>query len=96
MYFDQKEYGKRVKNLRESKDVTQERLAEDIGISMHHLSNIERGNRVGNIDVIILLAEYFDVSLDYLLLGRIGGGTAELRTKFDTALALLEEFQKKA
>lgn len=94
MYFNQKNYGKRIKNLRENQGLTQEELCEKIGISVHHLSNIERGNRVGNIDVIITLAEYFNVSLDYLLLGR-SGLNAKLREQLDLALALLQDVQMK-
>ncbi|MCD7744156.1 MAG: helix-turn-helix domain-containing protein [Lachnospiraceae bacterium] len=96
MYFDMTEYGKRVKKLRESKGLSQEKLSNELGMSVHHLSNIERGNRVGTIEVIIMLADYFDVSLDYLLRGRSGTETGdETREQLKTAIGLLEEIQKK-
>lgn len=70
MYFDAHEFGKRVKALRTEKGLTQEKLAEMLNISFSQISRIESGRSTPSIDVMIELAELFQVSLDYLILGR--------------------------
>ncbi|WP_315322911.1 helix-turn-helix domain-containing protein [Stomatobaculum longum] len=70
MYFDITEFGARLKDLRTTRGLTQEKLAEELGISWDHLCRVERGNRSCSIDLIIEIAVYFGVSTDYLLLGK--------------------------
>ena len=70
MYFDQKEFGKRLKELRMNRSLTQEKLAEDLNISWEHLGRIERGDKSLSIDLLIVISDYFDVSTDYLLTGK--------------------------
>lgn len=38
-----KQFGKRVQQLRQAKKITQEELAEKVGVSIESISNIERG-----------------------------------------------------
>ena len=70
MYYDQKESGKRVQYLRKNKGLTQEQLAEKLNIALSTLGKIETGQKGGSIDLAIEIALFFDVSLDYILLGR--------------------------
>lgn len=70
MYFDVTEFGARLKDLRTTRGLTQEKLAEELGISWDHLCRVEWGNRSCSIDLIIEIAVYFGVSTDYLLLGK--------------------------
>ena len=70
MYFDVTEFGARLKDLRTTRGLTQEKQAEQLGISWDHLCRVERGNRSCSIDLIIEIAVYFGVSTDYLLLGK--------------------------
>lgn len=70
MHFDITEFGARLKDLRTTRGLTQEKLAEELGISWDHLCRVERGNRSCSIDLIIEIAVYFGVSTDYLLLGK--------------------------
>lgn len=70
MYFDAKEFGKRLKGIRAKCGLTQEKLAEELNISWDHLSKIERGARSCSIDLLIEIAGYFGVSTDYLLTGK--------------------------
>ncbi|MBQ7994374.1 MAG: helix-turn-helix transcriptional regulator, partial [Solobacterium sp.] len=46
-----------------------EEFCDEIGIRDKHKLKIEAGNRTGSLDLIVEMAEYFHVSLDYLLLG---------------------------
>ena len=49
IYYDNKESGKRIKELRKAKKVTQERAAYDIGISTDGYRNIEQGKNGASI-----------------------------------------------
>ena len=57
----------RLKELRKIKGVTQKQVAESIGISERNYQNLEHGKYNPNHDNIIKLADYFEVSADYLL-----------------------------
>lgn len=54
-------------SLRKQKGLTQKDLAEYLGISRQAYANYETGSREPDIATLKQLAEYFDVSLDYLL-----------------------------
>ncbi len=71
MTFDVKACGARIKGLRLKNGLTQERLADDMNITDVHLRRLESGVRAGSIELLIEFAEYFHVSLDYLILGRV-------------------------
>ena len=54
--YDIKESGARIKELRLKKGVTQEQLANDLGVTVETISRIERGVRGASIDLISLLS----------------------------------------
>ena len=58
---------KRLKELREEKGLTQIELGKQLNISQSAISNIEKGQRTASIDVLILLAKFFAVTVGYLL-----------------------------
>ena len=70
MYFDQVEFGQRIRELRKIQGKTQEELAEDINVSYEHLKKIELGIRSCSLDLLLVFSTYFDVSTDYLLTGK--------------------------
>lgn len=57
----------RLKELRKSKSLNQSQVANAIGISQRAYSNYEIGTREPDINTIIKLADYFNVTIDYLL-----------------------------
>lgn len=56
-----------LKELREEQGKTQKELAEDLHISQVTYSNYELGKREPNIETLIALANYFRVSIDFLV-----------------------------
>ena len=70
MYYDLVESGKRIKALRKKHGLTQEKLAEQLGIAVNTVARIEIGNRGISIDLAIELAVRFNTTLDYIFLGR--------------------------
>ena len=57
----------RLKEIRKSRKISQLKLAMDLGLNQNSISRYETGEREAGYDTLILLADYFDVSLDYLL-----------------------------
>lgn len=60
-------FGKRLKELRVEKELTQEKLGEIFNVRKGTVSNWENGNRFPDENTIIKLADFFNVSIDYLL-----------------------------
>ncbi|MGT2932586.1 helix-turn-helix domain-containing protein [Streptococcus catagoni] len=58
---------RRVKNLREDCDLTQEYLAKYLSCSQSSYSKIETGKRHLPVDYLIKLSELYHVSTDYIL-----------------------------
>ncbi|MTT30653.1 helix-turn-helix domain-containing protein [Terrilactibacillus sp. BCM23-1] len=59
--------GFRIRNLRETAGYSQKELAEKLNISNVQLSRYESNNRKPDPDTLMLIADYFQVSTDYLL-----------------------------
>ena len=57
----------RLKELRKQKNITQLKLAMDLGMNQNAISRYETGEREADYKTLIAFADYFDVSLDYLL-----------------------------
>lgn len=57
----------RLKELRRSARLTQKSLGNLIGISQQVISRIERNGNTMTLEHLLLLADYYDVSADYIL-----------------------------
>ena len=57
----------RIRNFREDKDMTQKQIAEYLNCSQRIYSNYERGDVDIPTSVLIRLADFYSVSIDYLL-----------------------------
>lgn len=57
----------RIRNLREDKDLYQKDIAKLLGISQQYYSEYENGKRTILLLHLIKLAEFYNVSLDYLV-----------------------------
>ncbi len=59
----------RLQSLRKSRGISQEVLADEIGVSRQAVSKWESEQSMPDLDKIILLSEYFEVTTDYILRG---------------------------
>lgn len=57
----------RLKELRKKKGISQQRLATDLNTTQNTISRYETGEREPGIDDLTKIADYFNVSVDYLL-----------------------------
>ncbi len=55
--------------IRQKKKYTQLKVAMDLAISREALSYYETGKRSPDVQMLLLLSDYFDVSIDYLIRG---------------------------
>ena len=60
-------FGKRVRFIRRFHDMTQEQLADVVGISTSFLGHIERGTRAVSVETLFKLCVVLGVSADYLI-----------------------------
>ena len=62
--------GLRLKDMRAQHGYTLEQVAERLEVSASYLSNIECGRKPPSLELLVKAAKAFDISLDYLVLGR--------------------------
>ena len=60
-------YYRRIKDLREDNDVTQQEICDYLNMKQPQYSRYERGIRDVPSDVLIKLAKYYKTSVDYIL-----------------------------
>ncbi|MCL2077040.1 MAG: helix-turn-helix transcriptional regulator [Oscillospiraceae bacterium] len=65
--FSQENFSKRIFELRKQHNLSQEAFGKAAGIKKNAVGMIEKGKRAASIEVIVALADYFDVSVDYLI-----------------------------
>ena len=70
--------------LRESKDIPQKVVASEIGVSKSSISEYETGDTVPSPKVLIALADYYNVNLDYIF----------GRTEVKSSISKIEELLK--
>lgn len=57
----------RLKELRKKKNISQLKLAMDLNMNQNTISRYENLEREADYETLVKFADYFDVSLDYLL-----------------------------
>lgn len=69
MKMNPKETGKRIQLLRKQKGLSQEELADKLNVSSNTVAKIECGLRRPSVDFIVDLVNFFDTTVDYIVLG---------------------------
>lgn len=60
-------FGSRLRELRKCRNLLAKDLADELGITKPSISLYEQGKGYPTVEKLILLADFFDVSIDYLL-----------------------------
>ncbi len=97
MYYDIKQSGERIRQLRIQSGYTQNELAEKLNIDQSFLSRIESGRKGCSVDLFVQFSELFHVSLDVLILGVETADTerrVQLKTNIARLIDQLSQFQK--
>ena len=64
---DYKDIGKRIRTIRQERKLTQEQLAEAVGVGVTHISHIETGTGIASLPVLIDIINALECSADELL-----------------------------
>ena len=67
--MDQKKIGLFLRELRNEKNLSQEQLAEEFGVSSRSISRWENGNTMPDISIIIELSDFYDVDIREIIHG---------------------------
>ena len=87
MYFEPREFGKRLQDLRKEKGWTQDETAEKLDVSFPYYKKLENGERTCSVELLVQISVYFGVTADYLLKGNVGNREEEK----SRLLAVIEE-----
>lgn len=90
MYYDQVECGMRIGKLRVEIGVTQQQMADRLHISLDYYRALENGRRSASLELLVTISLTFEVSLDYLILGRMKNSDSQrIQRELERAIALL-------
>lgn len=64
------EIGFRIKMSREQLGYTQEKFAENVGVSTQYISDLERGKAGMSVNTLIIICDTLHVTSDYILFGK--------------------------
>ena len=67
--YDYGPIGKRIREARMAKKLTQQELADAIGVGVQHISDIERGFSGLSLSTLIAMLKVLDCDADYILFG---------------------------
>lgn len=84
-------FGENIKKLRKEKELTQETLADFLGVSFQTISKWERGENYPDITILPAIASFFNVTIDDLL----GVDKAKKEQKINEYLELYDEMKLK-
>ena len=78
----------RIKELRESVHLSQKLLGSRLGLSQQVISRIERDDSTMTLEHLMLLADFFNVSTDYIL------GRTEARRTMEEDRIVIDKYQE--
>ena len=81
------EFSDIMKTLRKQRGLTQEQIAETLGVSCQAISKWETGGSFPDISLLPVIADYYGVSIDYLL----GHDTGKRMEEIDRVCAQAED-----
>lgn len=89
-------FNTRLQILRKSKRLTQDELASRLGVNRGTYANYERGHRQPDFETLVKIADYFDVTTDYLLGRNEKTSASEIKSPipFDQIGITEEDFKK--
>ena len=97
---DYKDLGNRIRLLRRKRSLTQEELAEQVGISASFMGHIERGTRIASLETLVALCNVLRTTPQSLLVASLNDDledylpedfTPELRSKLSAFLRIAQD-----
>lgn len=83
--------GEAIRRERKNKGITQEELAEMLGVTPTHVKHIESGHRKPSVEILFLMADILNLSLDAILFPKNATQKISTRGKLDRILDGFDE-----
>ena len=93
--MDKAALGKRIRQARVNKGLTQHALAQKADIGVMYLGEIERGIKMPSMNIFIKITEALDVSADYVLRDELSSGKEYIYDEITVKLKNLTPNQRK-
>ena len=87
--------GKKIREARQGKKYTQQKLADAAGIGIMYLGEIERGTKMPSLNIFIKLIEALDISADYVLRDEVSSGCHYIYDEITEKLKNITPSQRK-
>lgn len=94
--MEKTDLGKRIREARSKKGYTQQVLANEAGIGLMYLGEIERGIKMPSLSIFIKIVEALDISADYILRDELTSGEEYIFDELTSKLVPLSPKQRKA
>lgn len=92
--MNQQQIGVFLKSLREEKGMTQEKLAEMVGVSNRTVSRWENGKNIPDLSILVQMSDYFDVQLSEIVAGKRESGNDDMEDKTKKAILQLAKMYR--
>ncbi len=92
--MDYKSLGMRIRKRRKAMRMTQEELAQKLGLSLSFLGHIERGTRKASVETLVAIANELSLSVDYILQDSLGDNVLQKTPASGRQRVVLEEIQR--
>jgi len=93
--IDYTKLGLRIKEIRQSRKLTQDKLAESVCCNTSHISNIENSHTKVSLNVLLAIANTLNTSVDCLLSGQYENASLALDNEILRALKNCDNEKKK-
>ena len=92
--LDNATFGKRIREARHQRKMTQEQLAEKADIGLYYLGEVERGVKTPSLKVFVAIADALNVSTDSLLRDSVSTGNVYVNNEITKRLDRLTPTQR--
>ena len=93
--MEKTDLGKRIREARSKKGYTQQVLANEAGIGLMYLGEIERGIKMPSLSIFIKIVEALDISADYILRDELTSGEEYIFDELTSKLVPLSPKKRK-
>lgn len=88
--------GRRIREVRQKRGLTQQELADRLGVSLNTVNRMEMGHRTPGLDVVTRLGELLGCDTEWLITGAAGGGHIMAQDQIPILGSLPEDFETRA
>lgn len=92
--IDYQKLGLKIKDVRRSKGLTQDKLAEQVNCNTSHISNIENNHTKVSLNVLLAIVNALDTSIDNLLMDQYSNSSSVLDNQILAAIRNCDDEKK--